>query len=37
MTTRMRMGMTVQAISSTVLWVIVVGTGLREAWKRHIT
>ena len=29
--------MIVQAISSTVLWVVVVGVGLREAWKRHIT
>ena len=36
-TTRIRMGRIVQAISSTVLCVVVVGTGLREAWKRHIT
>ena len=36
MITRMRMGMTVQAISMTVLCVVVVATGLREAWKRHI-
>ena len=36
MITRMRIGTTVQAISSTVLWVVVVATGLREAWKRHI-
>ena len=35
MTTRIRIGRIVQAISSTVLWVVVVGTGLREAWKRH--
>ena len=35
MNTRIRMGRTVQAISMKVLCVVVVGTGLREAWKRH--
>ena len=37
MITRISTGMTVQAISSTVLCAVRDGTGLRVALKRHIT
>ena len=37
MATRIRTGMTVQAISSTVLWVVREGCGWRFSLKRTIT